>query len=138
MLVMLNDVEIKTREQAIEKILQIRSAKVMKGNGKVRILKGPELNFEAASYKELILIDSINDEPPLTNKMSEDQLLQLKAEPMKTAYKCTTVSSERLVKLMTSCATRVVNPEEQDGMIMNVISARKKNPGRVVGNKYKF
>ena len=50
MLVMLSDVEIKTREQAIEKILQIRSAKVMKGNGKVRTFKAPELNFEAASY----------------------------------------------------------------------------------------
>ena len=134
LLAMLADDDVAVRQEAVDLIMKARAEKLPN----IRKFQVPKLNFSARKYSELIPVADLKVEPPLAMKLSQQQLMQLVQKPMATGYSCTTVASERAVQLMTSCSLRLTEPNEQDGMLMNIQKARNRNAGPIVGKRYRF
>ena len=90
----------------------------------------PRLNFDATHIKELIYweLETIT-EPPLTYKLSTQDLIEVEAVKLKIKpYKVHTQSVERAVKLVTQASISVYGPEARDGFVKATVLSRRIMP----------
>lgn len=95
----------------------------------------PELFFDAKEYFEIIDCQKVVwTEPPVTIKLSKDQLKEVVENPETsllayvTAYPCHTQAVERTVKIVTEASVSVCGREKRDGYIRNRLKSRENMP----------
>ena len=95
----------------------------------VRKFRVPKLNFEATSYLDMIDLEKELFEPPLTMRLSNDQIQDFSLTPISIPdYSNHMQAVERAVKITTEAASKVVGFEQSHGMICQRIKARKLIP----------
>lgn len=140
LLAMLGDDDPVVRAEAVRIIKRIRSTPV---SDSVRPFRAPgsagatALNDSAATYRELVDLNRAALEPPLTKRLTSEQLEELLEQPLKTGLPCHTQSTERAVKATTEAASQVSGVRRQDGHALNKIAWRRRNPGQVVKRTYR-
>ena len=99
----------------------------------IRAYAPRKINFEAQSVSELINLDEAMTEPPLTMKLSDDEVTALLDAPLELPhYTCNTQYVERGVKQTSEAVSRVSGRDRQDGLSLNKAKSRKdyKTPGQ--------
>lgn len=95
----------------------------------VRKFRVPKLNFEAATYVDMIDLEKELYEPPLTMHLSDEQICDIAITPLSIPnYPSHTQAVERAVKLTTEAASKVVGYEQRHGMICQRVKARRLIP----------
>lgn len=95
----------------------------------VRKFRVPKLNFEAATYVDMIDLEKELYEPPLTMHLSDEQIRDIIMTPLNIPnYPSHTQAVERAVKLTTEAASKVVGYEQRHGMICQRVKARQMIP----------
>ncbi|EDV19921.1 uncharacterized protein TRIADDRAFT_61538 [Trichoplax adhaerens] len=130
LLAMLTDDDKSLRESAFEKILFARRY-IKRIN--VRQFKIPKIDFNAASYAEMIdwQREAIT-EPPLTMPLSELELRQIVEtgdDSHFDAYPCHMQAVERIIRLVTAASTSVYGYERREGLIRSTLKSRKITKG---------
>lgn len=126
LLAMLADSSRDKRQKAVHKILQSR--KEASRNKVVRVFKVPSLNYDADDWTDVINWDEADIcEPPLTHKLSNDEIRNFEEEPFKVPkYPLHTQSVERCIRLVTEAAASVYGLEARDGFVKVGIHARQR------------
>ena len=128
LLAMLGDEEKQIRQEAVEKIKEIRARKKNnKNNEGIRMFKVPNINFFASNYTEMIKWNEDITEPPCTLKMKDEDLLifidsQLKDHEI-FKFPCHTQVVERCIKVVSKTSLKVCNEDSREGYIHNVFDA---------------
>ena len=92
----------------------------------VRKFRVPKLNFEAATFIDMIDFEKELYEPPLTMHLSDEQIRDIAITPLSIPdYPSHTQAVERAVKLTTEAASKVVGYEQRHGMICQRVKARR-------------
>lgn len=120
------------RELGLRRILRARRER----KEGIRHYNIPSLNFEAASYIDLIDWQKCKlTEPPITSHITEDVLRNLLAsgEPVaqhlgSLRFPCHTQSVERFVKLVTEVSAAVCGENKRDGLVRTRTESRKAMP----------
>ena len=115
------------RLEALEIVKRLRKKEKRSKRKTVRKVKNQELNLEATKLSELVDLSKAASSPPLLFKMTDEELDQLKDEPLVVDLPCSTTAVERAVKEGTAVATMVSGTWEQDMVSWNRISARERN-----------
>ena len=115
------------REFAVEKILEVREAKVEENGANIRTRHKTKINKEATSLKDLILWDcSEISEPVLTLSLSAEDLRMFKTDPMEVVdVPVHGQGVERCVKEVTAASEAVYGYERRDGFIRARIAHRQ-------------
>ena len=116
------------RKDAVERILKLRAGS---NDKQLREFVPPKaLNFEATSITQLINWDlEAITEPPLTHKLSNQDLIDVIAEKLTIKpYKVHTQSVERAVKLVTQASLSVYGAEARDGFVKATVLSRRIMP----------
>ena len=111
------------REEAIMKIVELRK----KSPPKLRKRLANKINFNATEINNICSLEDTT-EPPITMKLSIEEIQSYETHPFELNVPCHTQSVERNVKLTTECAGAVAGAQNQDGYAFNVIAARKAIP----------
>jgi len=127
-----------TRERAVTQIQQCRRTQVDSDTDEVRKFKLPKVNMGANSIMELI--DWCNEaitEPPLTQQLSDDDLLDIIASPLEVPpYPVHSQTVERMVKVVTEASLKVIGEEARHGYIVAKLKHRSAMP--VLSSKKDF
>ena len=129
LLAMLADKDTVTRSKAVDRVLLLRGDSDH-GDDQPRLYHVPLLKFTAKSYPDMIdwKAEDIY-EPVLTVKMSREELLGLKKEPLALPrYPSNTQSVERLVKQTSRAASSVAGFEARDGFLRASATSRELLP----------
>ena len=98
-------------------------------NQDVRRFCVPKINVEAKVYYRMV---NLNDpgvtEPPVTKRMSIEQIEQFRTKPLRLGHPCHSQSVERHVKLVSEASQTVAGFEKRDGLIRMKIKSRKLMP----------
>ena len=86
---------------------------------------------------ELVDLDRAALEPPLTKRLTSEQLEELLEQSLKTGLPCHTQSTERAVKATTEAASQVSGGRRQDSHALNKLARRRRNPAQVVKRTYR-
>ena len=108
----------------------ITSSKSKADPSKIRYFKRPrDLNLRADTITEFSDLKKALSEPPVTMKLSMEELLLLKETPLDMEdIVCNTQGVEHVVPVVTRSAKTVTNAAARDGFVFNVLSSRAKNP----------
>ena len=91
----------------------------------IRLFRPPKINFDIASYIEMIFWDEQLYEPPLTRKLSEDQLKTILDVPLVVPkFPCHTKMVERGVKMVTEASANVHGHKARERFICQKIKCR--------------
>ena len=120
-----NDIE--ERRAGVEKILELRGGEDdTTGDLSVRPRKTPTINPSASSLLELIEWSEGVYEPPLTCKLTTEQVKKFVEEPMEVPqWPCHAQSIERCVKQLTEAASKVYTHEKREGYIRGQEASRR-------------
>lgn len=128
------------RKLAVLKILKARrNENSVGGNSSntvdIRKFTIPTFNFDATAYYDLIDWQNVSySEPPITKRLSEEQLWQIVEEPQSSAilhikdYPCHTQAVERAIKLVTQASSTVCDKNRRDGVIRSTLESRNLMP----------
>ena len=117
------------RQFAVEKFKSIRKMKKKNYRRRlVRPFKPPVINFSAKSLVDLADLSVANTQPPLVEKLSEQELEVIIQQPYREDFPCSTWAVERAVQITTQSALISSDPVVRDGAAMNKIQARALNP----------
>ena len=120
------------RKVGVNHIKQIRKkAKKSKADkSKVRHFKFPkDLNLGAKSICEFTDLSKAKTEPPVTIKLTDEELENLKETPLDLGdMECNTQAVERVVPVVTKASKTVTSHQAREGLIFNTLESRKKNP----------
>ena len=140
---MLADDDISIRQQAVDGIIEIRRNKehsiVERTDSGLRIFKVPELNWDAENYTQIIAWE-LNTfcEPPITMKMSDDEIRKFLLEPLWIPnYPSHSQSVERAVKLVSECCRSAYSYEERHKLILSKQAARKERQSYETKKQYR-
>ena len=126
LLAMLNDEDASIRRQAVLKILKIRKKKL---SGSVRKFSRPTVNFNAASYVQMIdWKKEMITEPPLTMSFSKKELLQsvkLNKILIFPDIPNHTQGVERMIKMVTLASKTVFDERKRHFHILQTLKSRK-------------
>ena len=134
---MINDDCAAIRELGFRRILKVRRDCAGKKQlfSVIRQFKVPEINFLAENYTELLHWESDHQrtEPPLTMKITEEELLACISNKKKLRqelfdFPCHTQAVERCVKLVTEASTKVCGKDRRDGFIRATVHSRRLMP----------
>ena len=117
------------REAALQHILNLKAGS--QSRSQLREFVPPKtLNFDATHITELIDWEQETiTEPPLTHKLSTQDLIEVKAVKFEIKpYKVHTQSVERAVKLVTQASISVYGPEARDGFVKATVLSRRIMP----------
>lgn len=137
-LAMLLDTQIETRQLAYDRIMCARQD----NKSRVRQFKVPPLIFDKnENFYDIIDWTKIKiSEPPLTVKLSSNELLEIVNNPdilkINCNFPCHTQAVERTVKLVTEASSAVCGFNKRDGWIKATIKSRKNMPFFSSKNKY--
>ena len=122
---MLADDNIHVRKRAVKVILGIRSKSAT--IRPVRNFKVPTLLYDAEHYYEMIDWEAeVLTEPPLTYRLSDDEIREVATEPLTfPSYNSHTQSIERAIKNVTNASSRVSDIDGCRGLIRSQISSRR-------------
>ena len=95
-------------------------------NQDVRKFCVPKINVEAKVYGNLN--DPGVTEPPVTKRMSIEQIEQFRSKPLRLCHPCHSQSVERHVKLVSEASQTVAGFEKRDGHVHMKIKSRKLMP----------
>lgn len=124
LLAMLADSDEGKRSRAVDIILKCRS----KDSGtNVRQFSVPPINYDAKDWVELI--DWVNaSEPPVTMRLSNEEIGQFREIPLTLKYPNHTQCVERSVKLVTEASRAVYGFDARDGFIRARVHSRSLMP----------
>ncbi|KAK0048904.1 hypothetical protein Bpfe_021670 [Biomphalaria pfeifferi] len=103
LIAMLADSDKSIRSRAVDIILQQR---LQASTAAIRLFKVPPINYDATNYVDLINWEDIQ-EPPLTMKLTDDDIAKFSNEPLTLNYKNHTQGVERCIKLVTDASKAV-------------------------------
>ena len=132
LLTMLVDDRASIRQLALRRILAARKHRSQ--NCSIRLFKVPKVNFEAEQHIDLIdWQKTIRVEPPLTKKISEQDLMLYIANSDLTylsfpEFPCHSQAVERAVQLVSEVSRVVCGYERRDGIIKNKLMSRNEMP----------
>lgn len=121
----------------IRKLASLKILKARRGENimYVRSFVIPKFNFAATKYYDIIDWQNITyQEPPVTKGLSEEQLLQVVADPHSSVlsytknYPSHTQAVERAVKLVTQVSNTVCDQNRRDGVIRSTLESRAAMP----------
>ena len=131
---MMASVNVEDRKKAIGTVFQVRE-------------RGPQLwstpsgqrPFKPDHYKvnpgatsllnlNMIPLEQCATEPPVTLSFTAKELMDIESVPLKLDLQLGSVAVERAVKLTTAASKVCADPVEQDGLSLQAVSARKRNP----------
>ena len=121
LLCMLADDDKDKRTQAVHLILQCRAQKNKELT--IRQFQVPKLRYEASDWSDMIDLSNIS-EPPITQKMTEEEIKSFEKSPLSLLYPNHTQSVERGVKIVTEASGVVYGFESRDGFIRARIASR--------------
>ena len=126
---MLNDERLHIRKLGLRRILKFRRTAIF---GIIRQFTGPELNFNAKSYEDLIDWQTCKlSEPPILAGITDPELQELiKSVPEMdlVRFPCHTQAVERIVKLITKASSADAGTEARDGFVMVKLKSRSEMP----------
>jgi len=114
LLAMLADSDDGKRCRAVDMILQCRSKSKVKSP--IRQFRVPEIRYDASDYVDLIDWNDMS-EPPITMKLSDEEIMQLKDIALILQYSNQTQCVERCVKLVTGASSAVYGFDSLNGFI---------------------
>ena len=95
-------------------------------NQSIRRFCVPKINVDARVYHRMINFNNPDvTEPPVTKRMSFEQIEQFRSKPLKLDHPCHNQSVERHVKLVSEASQTVAGFEKRDGLIRMKIKSRK-------------
>lgn len=126
LIAMLDDSDETVREKAVNIIKDIRATK-QDPSRPVRPFRVPKINYDADYYYTMIDWETETlTEPPLTYKLTDDELNQIISDPLTLPpYKSHTQSTERAIKMVTNASGQVYGMESSRGFIKAQIASRK-------------
>lgn len=127
LIAMLADSDISIRSRAVDIILQQRLHAPTRPTAPIRQFKVPPINFDATNYVDLIDWEDIK-EPPVTMKLTDDDIANFRILPLTLNYKNHTQGVERCVKLVTDASKAVYGFDARDGFIRARINSRNLMP----------
>ena len=83
----------------------------------VRYFKVPIVNEKAKSYYKLSNLSLAITEPPITKKMSREELEKIRELPYEVEHPYHNQCVERHIKVITDASSRVVGKEKRNGII---------------------
>ena len=121
LLAMLADSSRDKRQKAVHRILQTRKEASRKNV--VRVFRVPSLNYDADDWTDVIKWDEADIcEPPLTYKLSNEEISNFEEEPFKVPkYPLHTQSVESCIRLVAEAARSLYGLEARDGFVRAVI-----------------
>ena len=91
----------------------------------MRPFKVPKLNFKCKPYHEMIFWNEQLYEPPLTKKLSDEEIKNIIEVPLAVEnFPCHTQMVERGVKMVTEASSKVYGEAERDAYIRQQIKSR--------------
>ena len=88
----------------------------------------PDINFILTTLYELTGLERADAEPPVTQHLTDQELQTLLPQPLELNLPPSTIAVERAFKVTTAAARVCADPTEQEGVSLQAIAARKKNP----------
>ena len=91
----------------------------------VRPFNVPVINLTATSFDKMVDLTSWQHQPPAIEHLTDTEIEQCRARPLKLDHPCHNQSVERHVKLVTEASAQVEGFARRDGMIRQKIKSRK-------------
>ena len=123
--------EVQDRKFAVDQIQRIRLTRnADQEDGGIRyFIKPSTLNLGATSIRELVDLDKATMEPPITLKLSTEELQQIVHEPYDFKdIPCHTQAVEAVIPLVTRMSRKVADRNLREGAVKNIKESRKSNP----------
>jgi len=125
---MLADDDLASRQAAIDRIKTIRQAEAcVSTQQKVREFLPPKVDESVETLTDL-LSPECTFEPPLTMKLSMEQLEKIAQEPLLIEIPCHSQAVERCVRMVTEASSQVYGMDARDGYIKARIKSREMTP----------
>ena len=129
MLYLICSSEAEERLQGVSTILKIRRRPVnySKSKKQVRRFKPKQINWKASTVAELIDLKKAECEPPLTIRMSDEDIISIVDNPYEPPpFQCISQFVERAVKDTSESVGLVTGSKRQDGVTLNKHLSRKR------------
>ena len=123
---MLADEHLKIRQAGIDRIKRIRHSPSPKQQA-VREFQCPKEDERVETLKDLLQEEELY-EPPLTMKLSLQQLEKFAQEPLAVDIPCHSQGVERYVRMVTEASCQVYGMDARDGFIKARIKSRELTP----------
>ena len=91
----------------------------------VRPFNVPVINLTATSFDKMVDLTSWQHQPPAIEHLTDTEIEQCRARPLKLDHPCHNQSVERHAKLVTEASAQVEGFARRDGMIRQKIKSRK-------------
>jgi len=121
---LLADSDIANRKFAVQKILAIRTNRLLQDSDEVRQFLVPKADFNTTDLKGFLKDQPHCFEPPITRKLSKNQLEEFIQRPFSSLIPCHSQGVERSIKLVTEASSSVYGAEARDGFIKARLKSR--------------
>lgn len=125
LLAMLAETDKAKRSRAVDTTLQCRQQQSR--SNEVRQFVVPSINYSATDYVDMIDWKEVY-EPPVTMKLSDEELAKLRDIPLTLHYPNHTQIVERCIKLVSDASKAVYGFDARDGFIRARVNSRSLMP----------